>query len=142
EAAVSAQGRLLAIRGHLRHDHGAATPSGLSLPQNATTNLLGPYVMPALELEVSACLTNMVAATSTRGAGRPQGTFVMERLLDRIAGQLSLPRDEVRRRNLIRPEQMPYVTKVVTRDGLATTYDSGDYVECQRRALEAAGWGD
>jgi len=53
EAAVNAQGQLLAIRGHLRHDHGAATPSGLSLPQNATTNLLGPYVLPALRLEVS-----------------------------------------------------------------------------------------
>src|SRR5205807_4107002 len=97
DAAFSAEGKLLAIRGHLRHDHGASTPSGLSLPQNATTNLLGPYVLPTLSLEVSACLTNMTPATSTRGAGRPQGTFVMERLLDRIADELSLPRDEVRR---------------------------------------------
>ena len=53
----------------------------------------------------------MVAATSTRGAGRSQGTFVMERLLDRIADELDLPRDEVRRRNLIAPQQMPYVTR-------------------------------
>src|SRR4051812_9579426 len=142
EAAVDAQGKLLAIRGHLRHDHGAFTPSGLSLPQNGTTNLLGPYVLPAYQLEVSCCLTNMVAATSTRGAGRPQGTYVMERLLDRVADELGLERDEVRRRNLITPEQMPYVTPVVTRDGLPMTYDSGDYVECQRRALAAAGWTD
>ncbi len=142
EAAATADGRLLAIRGHFRHDHGAHTPSGLSLPQNATTNLLGPYVLPALQLEVSCCLTNMVAATSTRGAGRPQGTFVMERLLDAIADKLGLARDEVRRRNLVRPEQMPYVTQVKTRDGLPMTYDSGDYVECQRRALAAAGWSD
>ena len=140
EAAASADGKLLAIRGHFRHDHGAFTPSGLSLPQNATTNLLGPYVLPALALEVSACLTNMVAATSTRGAGRPQGTFVMERLLDRIADEVGVPRDEIRRRNLVRPDQMPYVTKVVTRDGLPMTYDSGDYLECQRRAQAAAGW--
>ena len=142
EAAVSAQGKLLAIRGHLRHDHGAFTPSGLSLPQNGTTNLLGPYVLPAYQLEVSCCLTNMVAATSTRGAGRPQGTYVMERLLDRIADELGLARDEVRRRNLITLGQMPYVTPVKTRDGLPMTYDSGDYVECQRRALAAAGWTD
>lgn len=142
EAAVSARGKLLAIRGHLRHDHGAFTPSGLSLPQNGTTNLLGPYVLPAYQLEVSCCLTNMVAATSTRGAGRPQGTYVMERLLDRIADQLGLARDEVRRRNLIAPAQMPYVTPVKTRDGLPMTYDSGDYLECQRRILEAAGWED
>src|SRR5262249_36131646 len=90
EAAADADGRLLALCGHFRHDHGAFTPSGLSLPQNATTNLLGPYVLPALKLDVSACLTNMVAATSTRGAGRPQGTFVMERLLDCIADALAL----------------------------------------------------
>jgi carbon-monoxide dehydrogenase large subunit len=83
-----------------------------------------------------------VPATSTRGAGRTQGTFVMERLLDRIADELALPRDEVRRRNLISPQQMPYATPVVTRDGLAMTYDSGDYPECQRRALAAAGWAD
>ena len=142
EAAVNAEGQLLAIRAHLRHDHGAATPSGLSLPQNATTNLLGPYVLPALRLEVSACLTNMVAATSTRGAGRPQGTYVMERLLDRTADVLGLARDEVRRRNLISPDKLPYVTQIVTRDGLPMTYDSGDYVECQRRALAASGWTD
>jgi carbon-monoxide dehydrogenase large subunit len=142
EAAVDVQGKLLAIRGHLRHDHGAFTPSGLSLPQNGTTNLLGPYVLPAYQLEVSCCLTNMVAATSTRGAGRPQGTYVMERLLDRIADELELTRDEIRHRNLIAPEQMPYVTPVVTRDGLPMTYDSGDYVECQRRALTAADWTD
>ena len=142
EVAVDREGKLLAIRGHLRHDHGATTPSGLSLPQNSATNLIGPYVLPAYRLEVSLCLTNLVAATSTRGAGRTQGTFVMERLLDRIADELGLGRDEVRRRNLITPQQMPYVTPVTTRDGLPMTYDSGDYPECQRRALAAAGWAD
>ena len=142
EAAVDREGKLLAIRGHLRHDHGATTPSGLSLPQNSATNLIGPYVLPAYRLEVSLCLTNLVAATSTRGAGRTQGTFVMERMLDRIADDLGLGRDEVRRRNLISPQQMPYVTPVRTRDGLPMTYDSGDYPECQRRALAAAGWTD
>jgi aerobic carbon-monoxide dehydrogenase large subunit len=142
EAAVDGEGKLLAIRGHLRHDHGAATPSGLSLPQNSATNLIGPYALPTYALEISLCLTNLVPATSTRGAGRTQGTFVMERLLDCIADELALPRDEVRRRNLISPQQMPYATPVVTRDGLAMTYDSGDYPECQRRTLAAAGWSD
>src|SRR4029077_368536 len=142
EAAVDCDGGLLAIHGHLRHDHGAATPSGLSLPQNSATNLIGPYVLPAYRLEVSLCLTNLVAATSTRGAGRTQGTFVMERMLDRIADELGVGRDEVRRRNLITPQQMPYVTPVRTRDALPMTYDSGDYPECQRRALAAAGWSD
>ena len=142
EAAFTAEGRLLGIRGQLLHDHGACTPTGIQLPQNSTTNLVGPYVLPAYQIDVSLCLTNMVPTSSTRGAGRPQGTFVMERLLDRMAVQLGIGRDEIRRRNLIAPAQMPYATPVVTRDGLPMTYDSGDYLECQRRALEAAGWSD
>jgi len=82
----------------------------------------------------------MVPVAPTRGAGRPQGTFVMERILDRIAKALNLTRDEVRRRNLIPPEKMPYATPIKQRDGSVMTYDSGDYPECQRRALKAAGW--
>src|SRR5712691_9909951 len=59
-----------------------------------------------------------------------------------IADELGLARDVVRLRNLVQPEQMPYVTQVKTRDGLPMTYDSGDYPECQRRALAAAGHAD
>jgi len=142
EAACDADGRLLGIRGHMRHDHGANTPYGVALPYNAATNLIGPYVLPSCDLAVSLCLTNFTPAAPTRGAGRPQGTFVMERLLDAIADRLALTRDEVRRRNLIPPAQMPYNTGVAQRDGSAMIYDSGDYPECQRRALEAAGWSD
>src|SRR5262249_53739914 len=69
EAAVDGGGKLLAVRGHLRHDHGAATPSGLSLAQNSATNFIGPYVLPAYRLEVSLCLTNFAPATSTPRAG-------------------------------------------------------------------------
>lgn len=142
EGAFSAEGRLLALRGQLYHDHGACTPYGVALPFNAVTNLIGPYVLPAFEMEISLCLTNIVPATPTRGAGRPQGTFVMERLLDRIAERIGVGRDEVRRRNLIAPERMPYVVPIVQRDGAVMSYDSGDYPECQRRALAAAGWAD
>jgi carbon-monoxide dehydrogenase large subunit len=140
EVACDAEGRLLGIRGHMRHDHGANTPYGVALPYNAATNMIGPYVLPSCDLAVSLCLTNLTPAAPTRGAGRPQGTFVMERLLDRIADTLGITRDEVRRRNLIAPEKMPYNTGVLQRDGSAMVYDSGDYPECQRRALAAIGW--
>ncbi len=142
EVAFDGQGHLLAIRGHLYHDHGACSPYGLALPYNAVTNLVGPYVLPSLEMEISLCLTNFVPATPTRGAGRPQGTFVMERLLDRIARQLDIGLDEVRRRNLIAADRMPCEVPIVQRDGSTMLYDSGDYPECQRRLLEAAGWAD
>jgi len=140
EAAFSAEGKLLAVKGQLFHDHGAATPYGVALPYNAATNFIGPYVLPAYEIEILMCLTNMVPAAPTRGAGRPQGTYVMERLLDRAAEELALTRDEIRRRNLIQPQQMPYSVPVVMRDGTPMTYDSGDYPEAQRRVLAATDW--
>ncbi len=79
---------MLGISGTLVHDHGAYTPYGIALPYNSATNLLGPYVLPSYRLDISLCLTNLIPATPTRGAGRPQGTFVMERLLDRLAAQV------------------------------------------------------
>lgn len=142
EAAVDADGRLLAMRGTMQHDHGAATPYGVALPYNAVTNMIGPYTLGACHVEISLCLTNMVPACPTRGAGRPQGMFAMEHMLDRIAELIGISRDEVRRRNLIPAAQMPYSFPVKMRDGSTMTYDSGDYPECQRRALDAAGWDD
>ncbi len=142
EGAFDADGKLRAIRGKLFHDHGACTPYGMATPFNAVTNLVGPYILPAYQIEIAWCLTNMAPVAPTRGAGRPQGTFVMERLLDRAARRACITRDEIRRRNLIPVARMPYVTPIVTRDGLPMTYDSGDYPECQRRALAAAGWSE
>ncbi|MCG8545061.1 MAG: xanthine dehydrogenase family protein molybdopterin-binding subunit, partial [Alphaproteobacteria bacterium] len=140
EVAVDADGRLRGVRGRMVHDHGAYTPYGIVIAQNSATSVLGPYVLPACRLEVLSVLTNLIPATPTRGAGRPQGTFVIERLLDRVADELSLDRTEVRRRNLIGADQMPYVTPVRSRDGLAITYDSGDYPACQADLLAAMGY--
>ncbi len=136
EAACDADGKLIALRGELIHDHGAYTPYGINLPYNAGTNLLGPYVLPHYELNISVVATNKTPVTPVRGAGRPQGTFVMERMLDRMARELGLDRAEIRRRNLIQPDAMPYVTPVATRDGAAMTYDSGDYPAAMALALE------
>jgi carbon-monoxide dehydrogenase large subunit len=140
DVAADADGRLLGIRGQLRHDHGACTPYGLAVPYNSVTNMIGPYAIPAIDFQVFWCLTNKVPASSTRGAGRPQGTFVIERMLDLIANQLGLDRAEVRRRNMIAADKMPYSIPIKMRDGNSMTYDSGDYPESQRQALEAADW--
>ena len=138
EMALDAEGRILGIRGMLIHDHGAYSPYGVNLPYNSATNLLGPYAVPAYSLDIRLAATNKVPVTPVRGAGRPQGTFVMERLLDRAAGLLGIGRTEIRRRNLIGPEAMPYVTPVKNRDDTAMTYDSGDYPATQALALEAS----
>ena len=140
EMALDADGRILGIRGTLIHDHGAYTPYGVNLPYNSATNLLGPYAVPAYALDIRLAATNKVPVTPVRGAGRPQGTFAMERLLDRAADRLGIDRAEIRRRNLIPPEAMPYATPLRNRDGTAMTYDSGDYPATLALALEAAGY--
>jgi len=98
----------------------------------------GPYVIPNFKLDVLCALTNKVPTSPVRGAGRPEAAVVMERLVDRIAHEMRLDRDEVRRRNFIKPEQMPYKVGIIFRDGRPVTYDSGDYPVCQAKALAGA----
>jgi carbon-monoxide dehydrogenase large subunit len=137
DVAFDDDGRLLGVRGEMIHDEGAYTPQGINLPYNASTALPGPYLLPAYHLDVRVVETNKVATMPVRGAGYPEGAFAMERLLDRIADQLGLDRAEVRHRNLVPPEKMPYVSPLKTRAGSPITLDSGDFPECQRMALEA-----
>ena len=98
----------------------------------------GPYVIPSYKLELDAVYTNMISTTPVRGAGRPQGVFVMERMMDRLAQALGLDPAEVRRRNFITAQQMPYKVGIISRDGRPVTYDSGDYPAAQAGALAAA----
>ena len=142
EAAVDADGRLLGIRGEVIHDHGAYTARGVNLPYNSAEQIAIGYELPAYRMNVRLALTNKVPVTPVRGAGHPQGVFVMERLLDGIARKLKLDRAEVRRRNLVPAAKMPYQTGVKSRGGLAIVLDSGDYPLCQEDALERAGWYD
>ena len=142
EAAFDNDGRLLGVRGCMIHDEGAYTPQGINLPYNASTALSGPYILPAYELDVKVVETNKVATMPVRGAGYPEGAFAMERLLDRIADALSLDRAEVRRRNLVPADRMPYPTPLKTRSGSIITLDSGDFPGCQDMALRAIGYAD
>src|SRR5262249_60326747 len=96
------------------------------------------YVIPNFKLDVFCAPTNKVPTSPVRGAGRPEAAVVMERLVDRIAREMKLDRDEVRRRNFIKPEQMPYRVGIIFRDGRPVTYDSGDYPTCQAEALRGA----
>jgi carbon-monoxide dehydrogenase large subunit len=140
EIAVDDDARIRGLRGTLTHDNGAYTPWGIVLPWISVATVPGPYVVPAYHLEMRSVLTNKVMATPVRGAGRPEGVVVMERLMDRIARELKLDPAEVRRRNFIQPSQMPYDVGVVFRDGRKVVYDSGDYPACQEAALQAIGY--
>ena len=137
-AAVDAEGRLLGLRGRLTHDTGAYLPWGIITPYISTTTVPGPYVLPAFRFDTTVVFTNKPPTTPLRGAGRPQAVFAMERTMDLIARELKLDPAEVRRRNLIPAEAMPYRMGLNFRDGAPVVYDSGDYPKCQAMALERA----
>ena len=140
EIAVDADARILGVRGSFIHDHGAYTARGVNLGHNSAETVTLPYEVPAYKMTVRLALTNKVPVTPVRGAGHPQGTFVMERLLDRVARELKLDRAEVRRRNLIPAAKMPYAKQLKTRGGMQVVLDSGDYLKCQQDACARAGW--
>jgi carbon-monoxide dehydrogenase large subunit len=133
--AVDAQGEILGLRGSMIHDSGAYLPWGIIVPYIAATTFPGPYVVPAYRFEATAVLTNRVPTTVVRGAGRPQAVFAMERLIDRVARELDIDRAELRRRNMIAPEQMPYNIGLTFRDGKPLIYQSGDFPKSQAGAL-------
>lgn len=138
--AADSEGRLIAVHGDLIHDTGCSAPWGIILPYIASTTVPGPYVIPNFRMRMRSVFTNKPPTTPLRGAGRPQAVFAMERMMDRLADRLGLDPAEVRRRNLIGPDQIPYKMGLIYRDGSPLTYDSGDYPECQKLALDKAGW--
>jgi len=137
EVAATRDGRLLALRDRFAHELGAYTVSGLNLPQNTMIHSVGPYRIPHLDLVMRGVLTNTTPVGAYRGAGRPQGTCVIERAVDAVARHLGLDPVEVRRRNLIPPEAQPYDTGLGTVGRGPVVYDSGDYPRCMELALEA-----
>jgi carbon-monoxide dehydrogenase large subunit len=140
EIAVDDSAKILGIRGRLLHDLGAYALQDVNLPYNSASSVTGPYIVPAFLMEVSVAATNKTPVSSVRGAGYPQAAFAMERLMDRVARELNLDRTEVRRRNLIPADKMPYKKPLKARSGAGIEYDSGDYPACQAEVLKAAGW--
>jgi carbon-monoxide dehydrogenase large subunit len=94
------------------------------------TLLAGQYATPAIYTNVKAVFTNTVPVDAYRGAGRPEATFLLERVISKAAQELGLDQAEIRRRNFIRPEQFPYQTPV------ALVYDTGNYAASMDKALE------
>jgi CO/xanthine dehydrogenase Mo-binding subunit len=139
-AAVDADGRLLAIDGTFFHDQGAYVRThAATVPDLAAAMLPGPYRMRAYRMTGCIRLTNKTPCGTYRAPGRYESTFVRERLMDAIAAELDIDPVEIRRRNLIASNEMPYARDF---DALGTelTYDSGDYAGLLDKALAAIGW--
>ena len=135
-------GRLLGLSVEFWHDNGAYTPYGLIVPIITSTQLLGPYKPRAYRVEFHSMYTNTVIVTPYRGAGRPQGCFVMERVMDYIARDLGLDRALVRERNFIQPDEMPYDQGLIFQDGRPLIYDSGDFPASMAMLKSLVGWDD
>ncbi|MCY4092912.1 MAG: xanthine dehydrogenase family protein molybdopterin-binding subunit [Caldilineaceae bacterium] len=138
--ALKRDGTILGVKDLFLHDAGAYAPYGLTLPISSQCTLLGPYVVPHYHSEFTSVFTNKPIVTPYRGAGRQHGVFVMERLLDAAAHELSLDPVEIRRRNFIRPDQFPYSNEIIFQDFAPLVYDSGDYEPALDRALELIGY--
>ena len=136
------EGRVLALDVRFWHDNGAYTPYGIIVPIITATQLLGPYKPGAYRVEFWSLYTNTVLVTPYRGAGRPQGCFAMERTMDAIAARLGLDRAEVRSRNFIQPDEMPYDQGLMFQDGRPLRYDSGDFPASLAKLKALIGWDD
>ncbi|HWM09856.1 MAG TPA: molybdopterin cofactor-binding domain-containing protein, partial [Solirubrobacteraceae bacterium] len=133
-------GRILALETSFTHDSGAYCPYGLIIPIISAAQLPGPYRLDNYRYDFTALFTNRVATSPYRGAGRPHGAFVMERVMDRLANELGIDRAEIRRRNFIGPDEFPYDVGVTFQDGGPTVYDSGDYPRQFELLLEKVGY--
>ena len=132
--AADKDGRLLALRDEAVMNCGAYNFLGMVVPYNSLSHLLGPYDVPNASILVKGVLTNTCFTTPYRGAGRPEAVFAMERILERLAARLGLEPADLRARNLVPKEAMPYDTGLLYRDGFPQVYDSGDFPELLRRA--------
>jgi aerobic carbon-monoxide dehydrogenase large subunit len=127
EMGFDRDGRILAIRAVIHADIGAYVRTAALVPAEFGAALLpGPYRVPNYGCDLWSVVTNKTPAGTLRSPGRPECNFVRERLLDQAAAQLGIDAAEIRRRNLIRPEEMPYDCGTKS-FGVSTVYDSGDF---------------
>ncbi len=138
EIASDRDGKLRGIRGRLLHALGAYAGSGAGQPDLILMHMMSAYVLPAMDVEAQLVYTNTTPTGFIRGGGRPLGNYAIERAMDRLAQTLAIEPAELRRRNLIQPDQIPYKTGFPAgRRGLV--YDSGDYPKLLNLTLQSLG---
>ncbi|MEQ1938433.1 xanthine dehydrogenase family protein molybdopterin-binding subunit [Mesorhizobium sp. CN5-321] len=135
EMAMDKDGRFLALRVKLLANMGAyISQYGPFIPFIGVTMSTGVYDIRALDVSVIGVYTNTCPVDAYRGAGRPEAAFLLEKLVDACARDLGLGADEIRRRNFIKPEQMPYRTQT------GRLYDTGEFAGHMDLALQRAEW--
>jgi CO/xanthine dehydrogenase Mo-binding subunit len=140
EIALTRDGRILGLRDDFIHDTGAYDPYGLTVPLNTQCHALGPYEIPTYYGELKMVFTNRPIVSPLRGAGRPQGVFVIERLLDVAAKRLGIDPVEIRKRNFLPPDVFPYDNEIIDQAFVPLVYDSGNYLPVLEKAVAMIGY--
>ncbi|HEY7677437.1 MAG TPA: xanthine dehydrogenase family protein molybdopterin-binding subunit [Candidatus Methylomirabilis sp.] len=136
EVGARADGTLTGLRIRFLADGGAYSTWGLTVPLLAIQHVMSAYKLPAFAVEATVAYINRVPIAPVRGAGRPVGSFVMDRVVDLVARDLRLDPAEIRFRNLIQPHEFPYRTGLAVGPGRPQTFDSGDYPACLQKAMD------
>jgi aerobic carbon-monoxide dehydrogenase large subunit len=134
--AIRKDGTMVGMDLKLVKDVGAYNPYEMVQTTNTVNHVLSHYKVPAFRAEGWCVVTNKSEMRPTRGAGRPEAAFVMDRMLDFVARKTGLDPLEVRLRNIIPAVEMPYTNGLTYRDGVPITYDGGDYPLMLRRVAE------
>ena len=136
ELALDAHGRILALRHRTLADIGAyGTPTGCAIPLLIGLHVAtSVYDVPLVDLHASSVLTNKMPMGAYRGAGRPEAVFIIERLMDAAARATGIDPVELRRRNLVPADRMPY------RNAMGQVYDSGEFGKMLEQVLELGEW--
>jgi aerobic carbon-monoxide dehydrogenase large subunit len=135
ELALDAKGKFLGLRVSLIANVGAyLSPMGPFIPTRSTDLVSGLYTTPAIAINVKGVCTNTVPVCAYRGAGRPEASYLIERLVDAAARELDMTPDRIRRINLIPKKAIPYTSPT------KLTFDSGEFVEIMNDAMEKADW--
>jgi carbon-monoxide dehydrogenase large subunit len=143
EMALDENGRILALRAQALHSVGSyVTNAGVVPVMCALRNIPNVYVVPAMLVTSKATFTHTTPLGPYRGAGRPEASYAIERLMDEAAVQLGIDPVELRRRNFIPPSAMPYNTTAnwTVAPHVGWTYDSGEFAKLTERAIEIADW--
>jgi aerobic carbon-monoxide dehydrogenase large subunit len=140
EIALSRDGRILGVSHTFLHDTGAYDPYGLTIPLNTQSHAMGAYDVPNYHSELKVVFTNRCITSPVRGAGRPQGIFLIERLVDLAAKDLGLDPREIRQRNFIPPDAFPYQHKIIDQAFAPLVFDSGNYPATFKKAAEMIGY--
>ena len=133
-------GTIVGLADRIWLDLGAYNVWGIVLPYNTVAHLIGPYRIRDMKVDVKGVVTNKTPNAPYRGAGRPETVFAMDRAVDCLARRLGIDPAEIRRKNYIRPDELPWDFGMPYRDGNPLVYDSGDFPAALEAALDAAGY--